>query len=124
MSLDPETHSLFTLLIIRCQNTSLFKSTSLLHYPFKGEQFEELPSDLSAMTYDHIQRIRMAYEPLEHWEAIAGMFSVADGEILRFILAYKVPLERFIRHELAGRGYDKNHNWIGFEQAAKLWLVD
>ncbi len=93
------------------------------HITFKGEKFEELPSDHSEMTYDHIQRIRMAYEPLPHWEVIAGMLSITDGEVLRFILAYRVPLERFIRYELAGRGHDENHQWVGFEQAAKMWLT-
>ena len=36
------------------------------------------------------------------------MFSVAHGETLRFILNTKIPLKRFIRYELACRGYDKN----------------
>lgn len=50
------------------------------------------------------------------------MFSVQDGEILRFILKYQVPLERLIRFELAARGFDKDHIWGGLEKAEKIWL--
>jgi len=61
---------------------------------------------------------------LFHWEHIIGMFSVADGEILRYILHTKIPLEKLIRHELAGRGYDENHRWCGFEKAKEIWCSD
>lgn len=44
------------------------------------------------------------------------------GEILRFILHAKIPLEKFVREELAGRGYDENFKWVGFEEAEKIWL--
>jgi hypothetical protein len=47
---------------------------------------------------------------------------VADGEILRFIISHKVPLDKIIRHELACRGYDQNSRWCGFEEARKIWL--
>lgn len=50
------------------------------------------------------------------------MFSIADGEVLRFILALNIPLEKFIRYELAARGYDEDHKWVGFPQAKKIWL--
>jgi hypothetical protein len=32
-----------------------------------------------------------------------------NGKLLRFLLHTKIPLEKLIRHELASRGYDKNH---------------
>ena len=32
------------------------------------------------------------------------MLSITDGEILRFILHTKLPLEKMIRYELASRG--------------------
>ena len=51
------------------------------------------------------------------------MFSVAHGETLRFILNTKIPLKRFIRYELACRGYDKNFKWVGFDKA-EVDLVD
>ena len=52
------------------------------------------------------------------------MISEMDGEILRFILKYKMPIERFIRYELASRGYDENHQWVGFEKAKAIWLQE
>jgi len=27
-----------------------------------------------------------------------------------------------IRYELAARGYDKDHKWVGFEKAEEVWL--
>ena len=81
-----------------------------------------MPDDHSGMSYRDIRHIRMDREPLPHWEAIVGMFSGADGEILRYILHVKVPIEMFIRHELALRGYDKDHRWCGFDRAEEIWL--
>ncbi len=57
-----------------------------------------------------------------HWEDIRGMFSTMHGDYLRFLLHYKVPLEKFIRFELASRGYDGNFNWVGFDASEKIWL--
>ena len=85
---------------------------------------ETLPTDYSEMAYIDIQHIRMDNDPLPHWEEIAGMISVAHGETLRFILSANIPLERFIRYELASRGYDKDFRWVGFEKAGKIWLQD
>ena len=59
---------------------------------------------------------------LPHWESIFGMFSVIDGEILRFVLHNKISLERLVRHELASRGYDKNHRYFGFAKSHEIWL--
>jgi hypothetical protein len=47
-----------------------------------------------------------------------------DGKILRYILYAKIPLEKLIRFELAGRGFDENHRWVGFEKANEIWLQD
>ncbi len=66
--------------------------------------------------------IGMDINPLSHWESIEGMFTRTNGEILRFILSHKIPLEMFIRYELACRGHDENHKWVGFEKAEKIWL--
>jgi hypothetical protein len=47
-----------------------------------------------------------------------------DGKILRYILYAKIPLEKLIRFELAGRGFDENHRWVGFEKAHEIWLQE
>lgn len=72
--------------------------------------------------YLEISEICKDIDPLPHWEDLRGMFSSADGELLRFILEYNVPLEKFIRFELASRGHDKNSQWVGFEKAYEIWL--
>jgi len=81
-----------------------------------------IPMDLSKLSYKDILHIRMDDDPLPHWENINGIFSVMDGELLRYLLHSKIPLEKLIRFELAGRGYDKNHRWCGFEKANEIWL--
>ena len=81
-----------------------------------------LPKDYSEMTYNNIRHIRMDRDPLPFWNAITGLFSVADGEILRYIIHAKIPLDKLIRHELASRGYDENHRWCGFDKASEIWL--
>ncbi len=75
-----------------------------------------------AMDYDHIESIRSDIEPIEHWEKILGLFSSSSGEVLRFILKHDVPLVKFIRFELASRGFNEDHYWVGFEKARKVWL--
>lgn len=92
------------------------------HPSFKKSDFEALPKDYTKMDYKYINQIRMDDDSLSHWEEIAGMFSVAHGETLRFILSANIPLKRFIRYELACRGYDKDFLWVGFDKAEKNWL--
>jgi len=94
------------------------------HSTFEGEHFEPLPSDYSDMSYDHIASIGMDKEPLNHWEEIRGIFTIMEGELLRFIINKKIPLEKIIRYELACRGHDKDHQWCGFEKAKDIWLSD
>ena len=81
-----------------------------------------LPKDYSEMTYDDIRHIRIRNDSLPFWDKITGILSVVDGEILRYILHAKIPLEKLIRHELASRGYDENHRWCGFDKASEIWL--
>lgn len=64
------------------------------------------------MKYQHIGKIAQDDEPLYHWEEIRGLFSSFDGELLRHILHAKIPLEKFIRYELAS---------CGFEEAKQIW---
>lgn len=81
-----------------------------------------LPKDLSNLNYKHLDSIRKDKEPLPFWSQIIAMVSSADGEILRFIIANNIALDKIIRHELALRGYDQNHRWCGFDKAREIWL--
>jgi len=81
-----------------------------------------LPKDYSEMTYDEIRVLHMDKEPLPHFEQLLGEIATIDGEILRLILFYKIPIEKLIRFELASRGYDKNHRWCGFSKSYEIWL--
>ena len=58
------------------------------------------------------------------WLNFKYRIAVADGEILRYILKTKVPLDKLIRHELALRGYDENRRWCEFDfhTAREIWL--
>ncbi len=78
--------------------------------------------DYSQMSYDMIRKLRSDNDPPPPWEDLMGAFSVLNGDILRYILHTKIPLEKLIRYELAIRGYDENHTWCGFEKAEKIWL--
>jgi len=91
---------------------------------FEGGVFEKLPNNYLKLSYQNIQIIAMDDDPLNHWEEIRGMLSVLDGELLRYILHTKIPLEKFIRFELASRGFDKDHKWCGFEKAKEIWFVE
>lgn len=82
----------------------------------------DFPTDYSQLHYVQISSVFMGKNPLYHWEEIRGMLATTDGEVLRFILKYKIPLEKLIRFELASRGYDENEQWVGFEKAYEIWL--
>jgi len=83
---------------------------------------DNLPKHYKKMSFRQIRHIRMDSKPLPHWETLYGTFSTMDGELLRYIVHAKIPLMKFIRYELAIRGYDKDHRWCGFERAEKIWL--
>lgn len=92
-------------------------------YPsFEGEPFETLPKSYQNMSYTHIKEIGMDNDPLPFWETIRAMVSTVEGETLRFVLRYQIPLEKFIRFELAARGYDADNRWCGFDTAKNIWL--
>ncbi|WP_292942894.1 hypothetical protein [Olleya sp. UBA1516] len=80
-----------------------------------------LPDNHFELSYRQLDIIRQDIELLPFWESIIGMVSVIDGEILRYIIEDKIPLDKIIRHELAGRGFDKNHRWCGFDKAREIW---
>lgn len=86
------------------------------------EFLDILPKDLSELSYNEIRHIRMDRDPLPHLEKIFGMISVMDGEVLRYLLHSKLSIEKLIRFELAGRGFDENHRWCGFDKANEIWL--
>lgn len=81
-----------------------------------------LPKNHSQLSYKQLDVIRQDQEPLPFWESIVGIVSIVDGEILRYILENEIPLNKIMRHELALRGFDKNHRWCGFNNARKIWL--
>ncbi len=87
-------------------------------------KFISSPNEYTAMTYDHIQSIYTDDDPLRFMEEIKGMVATVHGETLRFLLHYKIPLDKWIRYELASRGYDLNHEWVGFDKAEEIWLTD
>lgn len=81
-----------------------------------------IPENYKWINYAKISLIRTDEDPLPHWEELMGAFSVMNGEILRFILHYRIPLKKIIRYELASRGFDENHEWVGFEKAKEIWM--
>jgi hypothetical protein len=87
-----------------------------------GFTFLETPVDYTNLSFDGIRHLRMDRDPLPHLAEITGTFSIMNGELLRFILETKLPLEKLIRYELAIRGYDKNQRWVGFEKSEQIWL--
>jgi hypothetical protein len=87
-----------------------------------GETFEVLPDSYTSLSYDRIAEIFADRNPLWFWAELQGMFAIANGELLRFILAYDIPLEKLIRYSLSARGYDKDQKWVGFNKAKEIWL--
>lgn len=108
--------------IIDGPNNNLAVSEESTAKEMEMDFLDILPKDYSKMSYDKIRYIQMDKNPLPHLESLMGCFSTMDGEILRFIIHHKIPLEKLIRFELAGRGYDENHRWCGYEKANEIWL--
>lgn len=86
------------------------------------ETFETLPNDYTSLSYQRIAEIYADRNALWLWEELKGMFQTANGELLRFLLTYQIPLEKLIRYELACRGYDTESKWVGFDKAKQIWL--
>jgi len=84
-------------------------------------QYYSLPENYQHWTYGDLKGIAGDPEMLEHWENLLGKFSVMEGELLKFILKYQLPLEKIIRHELGCRGFDADNRWIGFTESEKVW---
>lgn len=81
-----------------------------------------IPKNYARMSYEHLASIFSDVDPLSHMDDIRGMFCTLNNQILLFILQEKIPLEKFIKKELASRGYDNHNTFIGFKAAEKLWL--
>ncbi len=87
-----------------------------------SHHYYSLPESYEHLSYGDLKAISKDTEMLPHWEELLGKFAVMEGELLRYILQYHIPLEKIIRYELANRGFDENHQWIGFEKAEEIWL--
>lgn len=86
-----------------------------------ARHYYSLPENYQHRTFGDLKGIAGDPEMLEHWENILGKFSVMEGELLKFILKYQVPLDKIIRHELGCRGFDADNRWIGFSESEKIW---
>lgn len=86
--------------------------------------FYPLPDSYKNLSYERLEAIAKESYILEHWENLLGKFSVMEAELLRFILLYKVPVEKLIRHQLANRGFDQNNQWVGFDASKEIWQND
>lgn len=86
--------------------------------------FYSLPDSYFNLSHERLDAIAKDTDILEHWENLLGKFSVMEGELLRFIIRYHIPLEKLICHELSNRGFDQNHHWVGFEASKKIWRQD
>lgn len=86
--------------------------------------FYPLPDSYKNLSYERLEAIAKESYMLEHWENLLGKFSVMEAELLRFILLYKVPAEKLIRHQLANRGFDQNNQWVGFDASKEIWQND
>ena len=83
--------------------------------------YYSLPENYQHWTYGDLKGIAGDPEMLSHFEELLGKFSVMEGNLLKFILKYQLPLEKIIRHELGCRGFDDN-NWVGFQESEKYWM--
>ena len=83
-------------------------------------QYYSLPENYQHLSYGDLKGIAGDPEMLSHFEELLGKFSVMEGNLLKFILKYQLPLEKIIRHELGCRGFDDN-NWVGFDESEKCW---
>lgn len=86
--------------------------------------FYPLPESYGNLSYENLQVIAKDNDPLSHWEDLLGRFATMEGELLRFILQYNIPVEKLIRHELGNRGFDENHRWVGFDRSKEIWQDD
>lgn len=87
-----------------------------------AHHFYPLVKSYKNLSYDKLKSISDDWSKLVHWEELLGKFTVMEGELLRFIINYQIPVEKLIRQELASRGFDQNQQWVGFDAAKEIWL--
>lgn len=85
-------------------------------------RFITRPTDYSDMTYEQIKQVCEDLNPLDHWDAIIGLFCTTNLEMLKFIIIHKVPLEKLIRYNLSQMGYDLKNRFVGYDKAQRIWL--
>ncbi len=107
--------------VIKHQNEYMVVSESMIKYLHDFDVYP-LTKDYSHMIYDQIKLIAKDTNPLSHWEELRGMISVTDHDVPRFILEMNIPLEKFIRAELAASGIDNYGKSISFQKAEELWM--
>ena len=83
--------------------------------------FYSLPDSYFNLSHERLDAIAKDTDMLQHWEELLGKFSVMEGELLRFIIRFQIPVEKLICHELSSRGFDQNNQWVGFEASKKIW---
>lgn len=82
---------------------------------------EHLPDNYEMLTFDQIELIRES-NVLPHFENLKEFTSNLDIELLMFLTLKNFPMEKWLRYELASRGYDENLIYIGDRQARKKWI--
>lgn len=86
--------------------------------------FYSLPDSYFNLSHERLDAIAKDTDMLQHWEELLGKFSVMEGELLRFIIRFQIPVEKLICHELSNRGFDQNNQWVGFKASKKIWRQD
>ena len=86
--------------------------------------FYSLPDSYFNLSHKRLEAITKDTDMLQHWEELLGKFSVMEGELLRFIIRFQIPVEKLICHELSNRGVDQNNQWVGVEASKKIWRKD
>jgi hypothetical protein len=49
-----------------------------------------------------------------------GFMNLADSDILAMAARGEIDLNQIAKQKLAGRGQDKNGQWVGFEKAEEI----
>lgn len=73
------------------------------------------------LSYDHLKSVSKEFELERFMENIKGAFSNMSNQELLFILNKRIPIIKFIRLEIANRGFDEHNDWVGFTAAEKIW---
>lgn len=73
------------------------------------------------LDFEHIRNVYKDRDPSIIMESIKGAFSTMSNQELLFILTKKIPIEKFIKMELANRGFNHHNEWVGFKEAERIW---